>query len=343
MAHKFISMSCSSVYKGRFSSRIPGWPILIAALMFLLILLTAGPTSPATAGQNVRLKFIPELTIGQESGDENFMFGHISYIDVDPGGNIYIADSKNRQVRVFDRDGRFLRKIAVPQGQGPQELNQISGIAVTPSGLLFINGDRKMIVYDGQGNYLRTFKVDFQVSCIRSAGSEEVIGIGPHEGKILHVFDFEGRLLSSFGEVLEVPKDFEPMKMMPMFGAPLLFSASKDGRVFVLNPHRYQVLVFKDKKLEASLAGSNELYEPLTRMGRGFVSTAAIILPAGKLLLVYFESFKNQEHVADLFIDGKQVGSMKLPGELKAIDYQGKLYMVIPGEFPRVTRYSVSE
>ncbi|MCR4410442.1 MAG: 6-bladed beta-propeller [Candidatus Saccharicenans sp.] len=289
------------------------------------------------------MKFIPELTIGQESGDENFMFGHISYIDVDPDGNIYVTDSKNRQVRIFDRDGRFIRKIIVPEGQGPQELNQISGIAVTPSGLLFINGDRKMIVYDGQGNYLRTFKVDFHVSCIRSAGSEEVIGIGPHEEKILHVFDSEGRLLSSFGEVFEVPKDFEPMKMMPMFGAPLLFSASKDGRVFVLNPHRYQVLVFRNKKLEATVAGSSELYEPLARMGRGFVSTAAIILPAGKSLLVYFEYFKNQERVADLFLGEKQVGSLKLPGELKAIDYQGKLYMVIPGEFPRVTRYSVSE
>jgi hypothetical protein len=313
--------------------------------MFLLFLLTltAGPTPPAAAGQNVRLKFIPELTIGQESGDENFMFGHISYIDVDPDGNIYVTDSKNRQVRIFDRDGRFIRKIIVPEGQGPQELNQISGIAVTPSGLLFINGDRKMIVYDGQGNYLRTFKVDFHVSCIRSAGSEEVIGIGPHEEKILHVFDSEGRLLSSFGEVFEVPKDFEPMKMMPMFGAPLLFSASKDGRVFVLNPHRYQVLVFRNKKLEATVAGSSELYEPLARMGRGFVSTAAIILPAGKSLLVYFEYFKNQERVADLFLGEKQVGSLKLPGELKAIDYQGKLYMVIPGEFPRVTRYSVSE
>lgn len=343
MAHGFISRHCSSAYKGSFYSRFPGWPILITTLMFLLILLTAGPTPPAAAGQNVRLKFIPELTIGQESGDENFMFGHISYIDVDPGGNIYVTDSKNRQVRIFDRDGRFIRKIMVPEGQGPQELNQISGIAVTPSGLLFINGDRKIIVYDGQGNYLRTFKVDFHLSCIRSAGSEEIIGIGPHEGKILHVFDSEGRLLSSFGEIFEVPKDFEPMKMMPMFGAPLLFSASKDGRAFVLNPHRYQVLVFRNKKLEATVVGSNELYEPLTKMGQGFVSTAAIILPAGKFLLVYFESFQSQERVADLFLGEKQVGSLKLPGELKAIDYQGKLYMVIPGEFPRVTRYSVSE
>jgi len=121
----------------------------------------------------------------------------ISYIDIDPSGNIYVVDFKYRLIKIFDREGRFLRNIEVPAGQGPREMNQISGLAVTPSGTLFLNGDRKMVVYDSQGNYLRTFKVDFHVSCIRSAGTEEVIGIGPHNGNIMHVFDSEGRVLSS--------------------------------------------------------------------------------------------------------------------------------------------------
>jgi len=323
-------------FKIKISLFLPGILLSLPTFAFLV------GSSPVSV-QKLPLKLVPEITIAQESGDINLMFGAISYIDIDSAGNIFIVDYKNRQVKIFDREGRFLRKIDIPAGQGPRELNQISGLAVTPSGTLFLNGDRKMIIYDSQGNHLRTFKVDFHVSCIRSAGAEEVIGIGPHNGNILHVFDSEGRLISSFGEILDVPKDFEPMRMMPMFGAPLIFSASKDGRIFILNPHRYEILIFRNQKLEQRMEASSELYEPLTQKGRGFLSTAAEILPAGKYLLIYFESYRNEDNLADVFIKGKKVGSIKLPGQLKAVDYQGKLYIVSQDEFPKVTRYSISE
>jgi len=312
-------------------------------LLLSLVMLRIPGLEAATSKAAPPLKLTTELTIGQESGNQNLMFGSIGYVDVDARGNIYAVDYKYHQVKVFDQNGKFLRQIDVPQGQGPQELNQISGMAVTASGQLFLNGDRKMVVYDANGKYLRTFQVGFHISCIRCAGGEEIIGIGPHEGKILHAFNAEGQMLASFGDLLDVPKEFEPMKMMPMFGAPLLFSCSKDGRIFVLNSYRYEVLVFKDKKLEAKLAGNSEIFEPLSQRGRGFISTAAMIFPAAKYLMVYFESPKNQEHMADLFLNGKQVGSLKLPGELEACDYQGKLYLTIQEEFPKLIRCSVAE
>jgi len=312
-------------------------------LLLSLVMLRIPGLEAATSKAAPPLKLTTELTIGQESGDQNLMFGSIGYVDVDARGNIYAVDYKYHQVKVFDQNGKFLRQIDVPQGQGPQELNQISGMAVTASGQLFLNGDRKMVVYDANGKYLRTFQVGFHISCIRCAGGEEIIGIGPHEGKILHAFNAEGQMLASFGDLLDVPKEFEPMKMMPMFGAPLLFSCSKDGRIFVLNPYRYEVLVFKDKKLESKLTGNSEIFEPLSQRGRNFISTAAMIFPAAKYLLVYLESPKNQEHMADLFLNGKQVGSLKLPGELKACDYQGKLYLAIQEEFPKLIRCSVAE
>ena len=332
-----------AISENRTLVKIKGQFALISTISLLLVFLSLMMGYRALAGQQLSLKLVPELTIGQESGDENLMFGAISYVDVDARGNIYAVDYKNRQVKVFDQNAKFLHQIDVPRGQGPQEMNQISGMAVTASGQLFLNGDRKMIVYDHNGNYLRTFLVGFHVSCIRCAGGEEIIGIGPHEGKILHVFNAEGQMLGSFGDLLDLPKEFEPMKMMPMFGAPLLFSCSKDGRIFVLNPHRYEVLIFKDKKLESKLAGHSEIFEPLSQRGRGFISTAAMIFPAARYLLVYFESYKNQEHIADLFLNEKQVGSLKLPGELKACDYQGKLYLVNQEEYPKLIRCSVAE
>lgn len=316
-------------------------------ILLVTVLLFCGLFLPSShffaAAQKTAFRLVPELTIGQESGNENLMFGAIFRVDIDAKGNIYVLDTKNRQIRVFSKDGRFLWKISIPAGQGPQETNRIAGIAVTPSGTVFINGDRKMIVYDSKGNYLRTFQVGFHISSIGSPGTEEIVGIGPHEGKILHVFNSEGQILGSFGEIFDVPKEFEPMKIMPMFGAPLLFSCSKDGRVFVLNPHRYEFLIFRNKKLEASIKGTSDIYEPVTQRGRGFTSTAATILPAQKYILVYLISYKNQARIADIFLNGKQVGSMELPGELMASDYEGKLYLVSQEEYPRVIRCSIAK
>ena len=88
----------------------------------------------------------PDLSIGIEDGDGNYIFGKISRITLDGDGNIYVLDYKYRVVWIFNEEGIWLRSIAVPSGQGPQEAMNPNGIAVTPKGTLFINDVLKIIV-----------------------------------------------------------------------------------------------------------------------------------------------------------------------------------------------------
>ena len=90
----------------------------------------------AAAGQAPAVFLDSNLTLGVEDGDEKLMFGRIVRIDVDSRGNIYVLDYKFRRVSVFDSKGNLLRQIAVPEGQGPREAANLSGIAVTPGGTL---------------------------------------------------------------------------------------------------------------------------------------------------------------------------------------------------------------
>lgn len=154
-----------------------------------------GIVSAAAQAPPVALK--SDLTIGVEDGDEDLMFGLITRVDLDGNGKIYILDNKLRKVVVCRPDGSHLRTIAVPAGQGPQEATQLGGIAVTPTGTLYINAMRKVIVYGPDGEYLRTFIVDFMISSIGCPGTEDLVAIGPNGGKILHVFDQTGKLLAS--------------------------------------------------------------------------------------------------------------------------------------------------
>lgn len=313
--------------------------------IFAVLCLTASSiflTGSSAAGQAPAIALKADLTIGIEDGDENLMFGRIVRADVDAAGRVYVLDWKFRKVGVFDENGRHLRTIPVPEGQGPREATNLSGIAVTPGGTLFVNDIRKVIVYGPDGGYLRTFLIDFMVSSIGCAGTEELVAIGPNGGKILHVFSPEGRLLASFGETFAPPAELEAMKDMPMFSAPFLFNCAKDGRIFALNPHKYEVSVFKDRKLERVVAGKSEHFKPVQKMGRGFVSTAAHIVASGDLILVHFQSIDpNARKTADIFRLGKQVGSLDLPGTPHVADAQGRIWIAEEEGFPKVVRYSV--
>jgi hypothetical protein len=310
-------------------------------ISFLVPSHTAIGTTPDTAqAPSVTLK--PDLTIGVEDGDEDLMFGMIARVDLDGQGNIYILDYKFRKVVVCSPDGRHLKTIPVPAGQGPQEATNLGGIAVAPSGTLYINDMRKIIVYGPDGRFVRSFLTDFMISSIGCPGTEDLVAIGPNSGKILHVFDQTGRLLASFGDTFSPPADLEPMKDMPMISAPLVFNCAKDGRVFVLNPHKYEVSVFKDRRLETVLAGKSERFKPIRKMGRAFMSTAAHIVQSGGLVFVSFRDPDPKAlKTADIFEAGKTIGSIGLPGTPHVADPQGRIYFAEEDDFPKVVRYAV--
>lgn len=295
----------------------------------------------------------PNLTIGVEEGDEKRMLGIIVRVDVDGRGNVYILDYKFSRVGVFDSKGNPLRQIAVPEGQGPQETTGMPGLAVTPGGIMFINDTRKVIVYGPDGRYVRTFSVGFTITSIGCPGTEELVVLGPHDGQILHVFDAQGKPVASFGDTFLPPKKFEPMKEMPMFAAPLRFNCAKDGRIFVLNPHKYEVSVFKDRKLDRVIEGRNDAFQPIRRTDFGLASTVAEIVSSGDLVFVALLTMDPKaKRTADIFQAGRQIGSVNLSGTPMVADRQGLIYiaeqeegpfggLLGEGGFPKVVRLAV--
>ena len=308
-----------------------------------------GHAAASAPGQIPQVTLSPSLTIGVEEGDEKLMFGMVVRVDVDGRGNIYVLDYKFGRASVFDSRGDLLRQIAVTEGQGPREVTGMPGLAVTPGGTMFINDTRKVIVFDPDGRYVRTFMAGFTISSIGCPGTEELVVLGPHDGNILHVFDAQGRRVASFGDTFVPPKKFETMRGTPMFGAPLRFSCAKDGRIFVLSPHKYEVSVFKDRKLERVIEGRNAAFRPVQRTSFGFASTVADIVSSGDLVFVAFMSMDPKAKLtADVFQAGRQIGAMDLSGPPMVADGQSMICVigqeaVLLGEagFPKVVRYSV--
>ena len=71
----------------------------------------------------------PDLVIGADPSDPETLFYRALDMAVDDSGNIYIADTGNHRVQVFDHDGNFVRTLG-RRGQGPGELEHPNRVEI---------------------------------------------------------------------------------------------------------------------------------------------------------------------------------------------------------------------
>ena len=99
-------------------------------------------------------------------GEDDF-FHQPSDIEVDPHrSRIYIADSGNNRVLVFDFQGKFL-KIIGSKGQGPAEFSNPTGLCVLEDGGLAVAdvGNSRIQIFDEDGKFIKSINTKgFQVA-----------------------------------------------------------------------------------------------------------------------------------------------------------------------------------
>lgn len=79
-----------------------------------------------------------ERSTGVEMGEEHLVFGSIESMCCGPDGNIALLDRGYSQVRVFSREGEYLRTIG-GQGSGPGEMNMTVYMGISRGGRVFVS------------------------------------------------------------------------------------------------------------------------------------------------------------------------------------------------------------
>lgn len=87
------------------------------------IVVVENPASPIHRHAALRLE--EELSIGREDAGEEYLFSDISGLDADDEGRIYVINSPDANVRIFDKNGVFLKTFG-RKGQGPGEIDRKS-------------------------------------------------------------------------------------------------------------------------------------------------------------------------------------------------------------------------
>ena len=73
----------------------------------------------------IKLELELDLSIGGDVADENYIFYSIREVEVDEQGNIYVLDSRQCRIQIFDKDGKYLQTIG-RKGEGPGEFMYFS-------------------------------------------------------------------------------------------------------------------------------------------------------------------------------------------------------------------------
>jgi hypothetical protein len=142
---------------------------------------------------------------GDEINDENQFFKFPRDVKVSQDGLIYIADSINNRIQVFDRKGNFKRSVGTA-GQGPADLLQPSSLDLDKNNNLIVSdsGNLRIQAFDSRGNYLNSFRFDNKrPTSIAVTKKNEIVFYSFEKtfisGSLLYILDYKGKLLREIG------------------------------------------------------------------------------------------------------------------------------------------------
>lgn len=130
-----------------------------------------------------------ELSIERNSiKHKEAMFQNIVSLVIDDAGNIYILDRKAANIKIFNKDGNFL-KIIGRRGQGPGEFVRPENGALSPNDELY--------VYDSRRFTIQVFSIDGKFK--RQIAFSMLLFEGPK-------FTSNGEIIASYGVIAENSK-----------------------------------------------------------------------------------------------------------------------------------------
>lgn len=210
--------------------------------------------------------FTPTLTLGgEDEGVESFFGLSDNSIATDADGNLYILDTGNHRVVVFDPEGTHLRTMG-REGEGPGELQLFPvGIAVAEDGVVHVYdwGKRGLVRFAPDGSPLATRRIDHFLESTKWVlrGSDLLIAspIAPiQEGRVRLLVvgeDGDTATLATFQRAPYKPVDYGCVRLsgQPPLFVPDLAWAAGDSLAFVSSTAAYRVDVYRGARLVTSI------------------------------------------------------------------------------------------
>jgi len=171
------------------------------------------------------------------SGDADLY--HPTSIFLDMNGTdvyeVYIADRYHHQVKVYDSNGTFKRKIS-EHGNQDHQLNEATGVGIGPDDLLYVSSknNNKIKVFETNGTYVRSISLSGNPYDLSFYGDKLAVSLHGHHK--VQVLDKNGSEISTIGTGTASQSEGEFYNPVG-----LSFDANGDLHVADSNNHRIQV------------------------------------------------------------------------------------------------------
>ena len=305
-----------------------------------------------------------ELSIGEVEGREEYMFSRAWYIAVDNEERIYVMDQGGSQVKVFDKNGTFLRSIG-KRGQGPGELQNPNEIFLTDNNqLVFEDFIRGLNFYSLEGKFIRSLSTAkiFPIRVLVNSKGYILALINIAEpsknGKEIKLFDAYLNFLKTIVTIPESDsQDFNP------FRPGIHWALAKYDNLVVGYLEDYELQIFNSdgeliKKINRKYDPVKITSEEIEEMKRRIKPGLKLIIPKhypaiqylfaddeGRIFIQTYEKVKDGNgYYFDVFdTEGRYISKISLKTRPR-VWKKNKLYTIEEDEngFQMVKRYKVT-
>jgi hypothetical protein len=119
-----------------------------------------------------KLDFVRKIGALDET-DENYQFFMAFDASMDEEGNIYVMDSGNYRIQIFDPAGKYLKTIG-REGNGPGEFRNLFSMDLDGNGNLYVTdrNKRSLEQFGHEGTFIKSKRFQSDYSYIRITGPE---------------------------------------------------------------------------------------------------------------------------------------------------------------------------
>ena len=154
-----------------------------------------------------------------------------TYAIADEKGTVYVADSGNHRVRIFDNKGTYKADLGGPNSKKP---------LVYPYGIALLDNGRVIVADLGAGAlYEYTVRGEYVKAWLNAGKNFQPAGISVGTDQYIYVTDLAGKQVLVFDQAGKLVKKIKPL--ITKLDVPLGIIANEDGSVWVADGGNYNV------------------------------------------------------------------------------------------------------
>lgn len=298
-------------------------------------------------------------TIGSET-NEDYLFSVLLDIEIDEDGNLYALDHSFKSIKVFNKEGIFIKEFKFTEGQGPGEFLKARNFTI-------LDSENEICIYDLGTIRLSVFNKDnfkFKKSLLLKYPfsnriytlednrflSVNFFYVMKKQTNTIHGFNIKGETLYSFGNPNEFNEQYDKSNLQHAMEC---YSTKTDSFLFISYGYPYDIRVYNinKRKLIKRIARITDFHGGIIKKGEfNFPTgkTVGIAAVSNSLIMNFVMNSNTEEIFLHAFdFNGRDRGTIDMT-EHKIYEvmnacttFKEKLYVFSMDPYPRIMIFKI--